>query len=312
MSDINIRFKTFLNNIALTESQKEDAKRKYDNVCKTLHNYYYPYSSYTGSTKFLVGSYAKNTAIRPPGDVDVIFKIPWSTYDHYSKLKTGCRGLINEVKTVLSSTFITTDRIRPNGMVVEVDFNTFSVEVLPAFEWTFDDWNGTFSVPIITYDLSSIFSLGTGSNLLENNSWKRIDPRKEHDELLCSNKYYNGNTKCLSKMLKKWISNCNVSIKSVVIERLLIEFLRISIYSKNSFVYYDYLTRDFFKFLIDSKNKYVSLPGINEDIAIGDSWLSKAETAYKRACKACDYEAAKKDFDAAYEWKKIFGNDYPY
>ena len=71
------RFRKFGENIKLTTAQYDDAKTKYDNVCRTLHNHYYPKSEYNGSTKLLIGSYGKETAIRPPGDVDVIFKIPF-------------------------------------------------------------------------------------------------------------------------------------------------------------------------------------------------------------------------------------------
>ena len=110
------RFKTFCDNIKLTSNQRRDAQTKYDNVSKVLHNYYYPNTVYNGSTKLLIGSYGKHTAISPPGDVDVVFKIPWAKYDYFSKQKTGTRLLLNEVRDVLNNTFTTTDRITPNGM----------------------------------------------------------------------------------------------------------------------------------------------------------------------------------------------------
>jgi len=53
------QFKNFNKNIRLTDKQEEDAKTKYDGVCKSLHNYYYPNKKYDGSTKFLFGSYKK-------------------------------------------------------------------------------------------------------------------------------------------------------------------------------------------------------------------------------------------------------------
>ena len=70
------QFKNFNKNIRLTDKQEEDAKTKYDGVCKSLHNYYYPNKKYNGSTKFLFGSYKKRTNIRPitkEQDVDVLF-----------------------------------------------------------------------------------------------------------------------------------------------------------------------------------------------------------------------------------------------
>jgi len=144
---ITSRFDTFLATIKLTENQHNDAKTKYDNVCRTLHNHYYPRTIYNGSTKLLIGSYGKDTAIRPPGDVDVIFKIPWETYAKFKDNKTGPRGLLNEIKDILKKTFTTTETIRPNGMVVEVVFSTTNIEVLPGFAWTVESMKGQFTVP---------------------------------------------------------------------------------------------------------------------------------------------------------------------
>ena len=178
------RFDTFINNIKLSSSQYDDATTKYNNVCKTLHNYYYPNLTYNGSTKFLIGSYGKNTAISPPGDIDVIFKIPYATYERFSKNKTGPRSLLNEIKSILDKTFTTTEKIKPNGMVVDVAFSTFNIEVLPAFEWTVNDWNGTFTVPdtsIGSTFLPSSFDFGNAST--NYGRWKRIEPRKEIIEL---------------------------------------------------------------------------------------------------------------------------------
>jgi len=66
MSTIRKSFEKFVSNIRLTSAQIEDAKKKYNGVCKKLHNHYYPDSEYNGSTKLLIGSYGKRTNIRPP------------------------------------------------------------------------------------------------------------------------------------------------------------------------------------------------------------------------------------------------------
>jgi hypothetical protein len=298
------RFDAFCDKIKLTSAQYEDAKTKYDNVCKTLHNYYYPNSTYNGSTKLLIGSYGKETAIRPPGDIDVIFKIPFETYKRFSQNETGPRGLLNEVKSVLQKTFSTTDRIRPNGMVVEVAFSTFSIEVLPAFEWTIEGFAGQFEVPETTSLLSYLTT--------DYGRWKTIDPRKEMLELDVTNMMYNGNTKQLVRMMKKWLDYCSVDLKAVVIERIAREFMWSFAHSKESSFYYDWMVRDFLLFLKGKRNATILMPGINENIQIGESWYPKVETAHSRAVKACEYESQKKEFDAAYEWKKIFSDDYPY
>lgn len=301
------RFSTFLENIKLTETQESDAKTKYDNVCRTLHNHYYPTIEYNGSTKLLIGSYGKSTNIRPPGDVDVIFKIPWSTYDKFYKQKTGPRGLLNEIQEILKSKFTTTEIIKPNGMVVEIQFGTFSIEVLPGYEWS----SGNFSVPDTSKGFSSLpvlydFNLSSANY----GRWKDIDPRREMRELSDSNILRKNNTINLVRMMKKWVDHCSVPIKSIVIERLMIDFLSLNENADKSFSFYDWLIRDFLYYLLSRKNTTIFMPGINENISIGDAWESKANTAYTRSVDACQYESNNETL-AAFKWQMIFGPDYP-
>ena len=48
-----------------------------------------------------------------------------------------------------------------------------------------------------------------------------------------------------------------------------------------------------------------------EAIWLGDAWLSKAQTAYSRALKACTYENENENVLAGTEWQKIFGTMIP-
>jgi len=114
-------------------------------------------------------------------------------------------------------------------------------------------------------------------------------------------------------MMKQWKQYCSVPIKGVVIERIAYEFMWSYTYREStSKVYYDYMIRDFLTFLKGKANTYIFMPGINEDIYIGNSWLAKAETAYSNAIAACTDEANSYDWGATYEWKKLFGDAYPY
>ncbi|HEY2094729.1 MAG TPA: nucleotidyltransferase, partial [Thermoanaerobaculia bacterium] len=82
-------------------------------------------------------------------------------------------------------------------------------------------------------------------------------------------------------------------------------------YADKSAVYYDWMVRDFFTFLVGRANTYVSVPGTNEMIWLSDAWKSRAESAEARAKKACAYESEKKGDAAGEEWQKIFGTDIP-
>lgn len=76
-------------------------------------------------------------------------------------------------------------------------------------------------------------------------------------------------------------------------------------------MFYDWMVRDFFKYLADHANGIVYAPGTYEMIFLGMEWKSRAESAYGRAVKACEYEAGKLGYAAGAEWQKIFGLNIP-
>lgn len=286
-------FDQFLSNIRLTAGDREDAKQKYDGVAGKLHSHYYS-STYTGSSKLLIGSYGKGTAVRPPRDVDILFLMPheqYARFDSYSG--NGQSALLQEIKSVLQERYPTTDKIRGDGQVVVVPFqNGHTVEVLPA--WT--SRNGKYIIP----------------NTHDGGSWKVVDHNAEFANVGDSDKRSNGNTRNLIKMMKVWQAVCSVPIKSLVLELRAVNFLLEWKYYDKSTVYYDWMVRDFFAGLIAKANSYCTIPGIDEKYYYGDDWLSRARAAYERAKKACEFESAYKDCDAAVEWRKIFGGQYAY
>lgn len=158
-----------------------------------LNRAYYNSNSGTDNS-FLVGSWSKNTAIRPPRDVDVYFKLPAAVYyrfDNYGNNKQS--ALLQELKATLERTYPTTTNIRGDGPVVVVSFGTYCVEVVPAFElnnyqyWVCDTKNG--------------------GAYKETAPWAEIVHIDEADK---RNAY---NLRPLIRMLKAWQANCSVQIK---------------------------------------------------------------------------------------------------
>ena len=290
MSGTGTRFNQFLSNIQLNTDQISDAQTKYDGVCKKIHDHYYS-PIYNGSTKLLIGSYGKNTAIAPPSDIDVIFKIPGAKFEKYDTMPgNGQSKLLQDVRYILLERYPTTI-IKSDRNVVFVNFNSYAVEVVPAFELT----NGNFYMPD---------SYGNGS-------WKTSSPKSEKDVIVLSNKKTNGNTVSLIKMLKAWRNNSNVPIKSILIELIAIEFLNQWVYSDKSSTYYDLMIREFYKYLLGCRNRSILMPGISELIDCGDKWVSKAESALNRSVTACKFESENKTLESSLEWRKIFGERYP-
>lgn len=126
------RFEQFHRNLALTSLQLQDAHTKRASVVSCLNRRYYGTSSATDNS-FVIGSWGKGTAIRPPRDIDLYFLLPVNVHQRF-QVYFGNRqsALLQEVKDVLKDTYPDTD-MRGDGQVVTVGFNSFDVEVAPAF-----------------------------------------------------------------------------------------------------------------------------------------------------------------------------------
>lgn len=287
---MNAAFKKFLTKIKLTDPQKQDAKTKTRSVCKALHEKYYPNITYNGSTKFLVGSYGKHTNIRPPKDIDVIFKLPPELYEQYGSGNKQSQ-LLQDVRAVLKDAFATTEKISAFGKVIVINFSegTHSVELLPG--WQLE--SGSFRIP----------------NTENGGSWDVWNPLAE-DKNIDASSVATKKTRSLIRMMKAWVKNCGAPLKSFVLEILVVDYLR-ERHSNNVTVEYPELVRDFFDFLKSKKHGSIYLPASGTYMNLGEDWYSRAETAYNRAIKAIEYEEADKMRDSSLEWKKVFGDDFP-
>jgi hypothetical protein len=197
------------------------------------------------------------------------------------------------MRSILQERYTTTEKIRGDGQVVIVPFKGgHTVEVLPA-------WRSKSKQYIIP-------------NTHGGGSWKIVDHAAEFANVEDSDKRSSGNTRALIKMMKTWQEVCNVPVKSLVLEMRAVNFLASWQYYDKDSLYYGWMVRDFFESLIAKANSWCTIPGISEKLLYGDDWLSRAQSAYERTKKACNYEAAKKEYDAAVEWRKIFGDKYEF
>jgi hypothetical protein len=291
---VSQRFEKLLSNIAITEDQKQDGIKKHTGVRECLNEHYYG-SALQYSNSMLVGSWAKSTVIRPPRDIDVLFELPYSVYQRFEN-KTGNKQsqLLQEVKGVLSAWYSTT-KMRADGQVIVVPFNSYSVEVLPAFKLS----NGRYRI----------------CDTNDGGKYKETDPEAEMKSIADSDSNYKGNTRDIVRMMKKWQEYCSVPLKSFWLELLAEDFISSWQYHGNGATYYDWMARDFLSYVRGKVDGWVLVPGTYEILWLGNDWKSKADSAYERAVKACKYEAdqesSTKDVDAWWEWRNIFGEDVP-
>jgi hypothetical protein len=285
------RFEQFHRNLALTPTQVADGYKKRASVVSSLNRAYYGTNSETDHS-FFVGSWAKDTAIRPPRDMDIYFLLPASAYNRFQDYALARQSaLLQELKAWLALTFPNTD-MSGDGQVVVINFGTYSVEVVPAFElntplryWICDTHNG--------------------------GSYKETAPWAEMVQLETADKDNARNLRPLIRMLKAWQSWCSVPIKSFQLELVASEFLAQSQWRLNSFFYFDWITRDFFAYLYHRADAVMYVPGTFDSVYLGNDWRSRAASAWNRAVKACEYEKSNQVIDAGDEWQKIFGTDIP-
>src|SRR3546814_20693762 len=91
------------------------------------------------------------------------------------------------------------------------------------------------------------------------------------------------NLRKMIKMAKAMQEHGNVALKSVQIELLMAEFLQQSFWRQEGYFYYDFLLRDFFRYLLGRSNGYVFAPGTSKLIALGDAWYSRCESADRKS-----------------------------
>lgn len=287
------RFAAFQGNLALTSVQVSDGVTKYKGVVSCLNAAYWGSISETANS-FLIGSWAKDTRIRPPRDVDLYFVLPKAVYERFqnSGYVNKQSALLQEVKGKLLASYPTSS-IRGDGPVVLAGFTSYNVEIVPAFLYDADD--------------RSYYVCDTKNG----GSYKTTKPLHEAEAIETADKRNNVNVRRLVRMLKCWQAWCSVPIKSFYLELLAINFLDQWAYREQSYFFYDWMCRDFFSWMNTKADSFVMAPGTYEIMWIGNAWKSRAESAHLRASKACDFERENKEGDAGDEWQKIFGTDIP-
>jgi hypothetical protein len=284
------RFSQFLENLKITAAQAEDGETKQKRVVALLNQAYWGYRHETAN-RILIGSWGKRTRVRPPRDVDILFILPVELYWQFAK-RAGNRQsqLLQDLRNVLRVSYPATE-IQGDRQVVVVPFNTYRIEVAPAFPCR----DGGY----LTCDTGGL------------GSYKRVEPLAEIAALDTTDRQFNGNVRKLTRVLKQWQYHCGVPIKSFHLEAVVKDILSLRSYGASDEFWFDWLVRDALEHLISHANGWFSLPATGETVFLGSAWLSKARTAYQRALKACDYERDNYEWLAGDEWQKLFGTMIP-
>ena len=283
-------FEDFCKNIKFDETDLSNLRYRYRQITKRINLEYWNSTSEELHSLY-VGSYGRGTATHL-SDIDMLVILPYSTYERINNRQGNKQSaLLQEVKTALQKTY-PTSHIKADGQVVGINFSDgINFEIVPVFEKT----DGSFLYP----DTNS------------GGSWKTTNPKKEIDEMNECNNLTKGNLKRLCKMLREWKDNKNVDISGYAIDTLAYNFIKYWLYKENCYTYYDWMTRDFFKFLSEqNEDAILFAPGSYNSLYIGKRFNSKASTAYEKAQEAIADEE-KYPFSAKKEWREIYGTKFP-
>lgn len=289
---ISQSFDEFYNSIKTTSIDSTIAYRK-GRIAKCINRDFRNGLDSEGNTLY-VGSYGRCTDNIEVSDIDLLVILPSSVYTQYDNYRyNGQSALLQAVKNSISNTYSQT-KMRADGQVVQVEFSDMTFEVVPCFEYS----DGTFCYPDTN---------GGGS-------WRTMNPRAEIRAIQSRNQETNQNMSALSRMIRSWKNYNNVSIKGITIDILAHRFLRDYQYKSNTSVYYDYLTRDFFAYLmsIPSTQSSYRVMGSNRYITDNGYFQYKAKQAYNLALEAIEADQNKFNWKRNSKFREIYGTRFPY
>ncbi|MCG8394484.1 MAG: nucleotidyltransferase [Pseudomonadales bacterium] len=277
-------FSDFLNNLRVDNA--DTISSRYGEITSSLNKKFRDSESKTDNS-LQVGSYGRWTAIKGVSDLDMLYIMPAGQWDKYRK--GGQSRLLTDVKDAIKARYPGTD-VRVDRLVVTATYQNFQIEVQPVFE----QGDGSFKYPD-TYN---------------GGRWPITKPREEIRAMKEFVEQKNKNLRRLCKMARAWKNRHGVGIGGLLIDTLAHNFLNsTSDYDGKGFLYYDLMSRDFFKYLseLPDQTHYKAL-GSGQNVKVKKKFQKKAKKAYELCLNAI--EAG--DSDSAHDkWKKVYGRPFP-
>lgn len=283
-------FETFNNNLRMSNDTVSNVSYRYKRITKQLNKDFYNSESETSHSLY-VGSYGRGTDILV-SDIDMIFQLPYSEYEKYNAyFINGQSALLQAVKQSIEKTYKSS--MKADGQVIVITFTDGIIfELVPAFinnddSFTFPDSNN-------------------------GGSWKTTNPKPEIAEIRAKNILWNKNLKRLCRMARAWKYKWDVPIGGLLIDTLAYNFMAGCDYKDKSYLYYDFISRDFFKNLSEqnSEQSYWLSPGARQYVWRKGKFEYKAKQCYNIALEAI---AKEKDYPytAKSKWREIYGSKFP-
>jgi hypothetical protein len=285
-------FRAFRDQYVLPQTTMDSISARYKRITRQLNTDFWKTTSETAHSLY-IGSYGRDTAAKGVSDVDIYFRLPNELYHQYTAHQgNGQSALLQAVRNSMQNTYPTTS-LKGDGQVVIVGFtDSITFEVLPGFA------NSANSVNFPD-------SNGGGS-------WKVCDPQAEMTAFATRNLETKHNLKAICRMARIWKSQNGVPISGMLIDTLAYQFIDGWADKDKSYLYHDFLVRDFFYYLwqTDIDQEFWRAPGSGSSVYKSGSFRIKAKDAYEASVAAINHETAGEKWAACQDWQLIFGTTY--
>lgn len=285
-------FRLFCNDLLVGATKRSTIASRKDSISKRLNKDFWDMDTTHGA--FYVGSYGRNTANGWISDIDMAFEMPPSLYNKYDAwTSNGQSAFLQAVKNSIIQTYWNTS-LKADGQIIEVAFSDgMKFEVLPVFK----NYAGSY----------------TFADANNSGSWKTTNPKPEIQAIKDGDSLTNNNLRNLCRMARAWAFYCSVPIKGILIDTLAYRFLTNWSNRNQSYLYYDFMSRDFFEYLknqSENQTTWYAL-GSGQSITNYSNFRPKAKTAYNLALEAIEYDSKNCEWSSKQKWREIYGSRFP-
>ena len=291
---LDSRFEQFCSALSIGRTERSRNSQRYKRITKRLNRDFWDFYSDTAFSRY-VGSYGRHTAAAGESDLDIIFRLPVGLYHKYDGYYgNGQSALLQVVRTSILESYPST-YVGADGQVVAVPFSDGTTfEVVPVF----DNEDGSF----------------TYADTRNGGSWKMTNPLPEIAAVQEADDASSGNMKRLCRMARAWRNQWEVPIGGLLIDTLAANFLSTYHFRSKGYYYYDYMTRDFLKYLAaqrPSQSYWLAL-GSRQHVHRKGSFEQAATECAEIAEEAVAAEASGYGWKASVLWREIYGTRFPY
>lgn len=262
-------------------------------IALAVNNYYYRIKSDTRNILYL-GSFGRDTAIKELSNVNLMVILPVQEYQRLEKWPGNVqRTMLREMRDFMA-------KINKDAHINEDNCLLLPYKERPIFE----------IIPAVPSPKKNGFIYPDPAN---GGSWEIFNPVREIEVIDEYNYQFGGKVKHLARMTRAWKFTHEVSMPSMLIDTLAMNFMDDWEGTETSYSYYGNMVMDFMEYL--AGRKIVQLDwyakGSNRKIHREEDFGAPANDAFKKAAEALTFEEKGEAYNANRCWKEIFGPDFP-